>query len=243
MTRIHAQSTWDDDITWSSASRGTEGVLVIHSSGRLVGLIHSRPSSHAWGRDRMERGLIVVIGGVDSVDNCRAAAHDGESGWGQVRGPAVDDAQGGVGECHESPGAAVPAQSVHMLLRRPMWETTRVPGPGNPGDAAEPVVPAAEWGRREAPNRLPVDEIGRVARVRATRGYPQDCPQAVDLWTDRGRGIVVHGARGEVTIRAQRTHRVGRSLWTDRRCVDIPMYRILRIHRETRGSTVSRPVA
>lgn len=155
MTRIHAQSTWDDDITWSSASRGTEGVLVIHSSGRLVGLIHSRPSSHAWGRDRMERGLIVVIGGVDSVDNCRAAAHDGESGWGQVRGPAVDDAQGGVGESHESPGAAVPAQSVHMLVRRQMWETTSVVGPGNPGESAEQVVPAAWETRGGDEGRLP----------------------------------------------------------------------------------------
>lgn len=172
------------------------------------GLIHSRPTSHAWGRDRMERGLIVVIGGVDSVDNCRHAAHDGESGWGEVRGPTVDDGQRDVGESWESPRPPVPAQVVHMLVRRLMWETVHVVGPGNPGNGVLQVVPAAEEGRRAVPTALSVDDIGRVDRVRGTHGYPQDCPQVVDLWTKRGRGAGAGGGH-----RRSRSGLSGRTGW------------------------------
>jgi len=45
-------------------------------------VIHSRASSNAWGRDRMERGLIVVIGAVDDVDNHLQAAGAADPGWG-----------------------------------------------------------------------------------------------------------------------------------------------------------------
>lgn len=82
MTRIHAQSAWAADITRSSASRGTEGVLVIRRPVLSSHVIHSRATSHAWGRDQMERGLIVVIGGVDDVDNRLWPAHDGTPAWG-----------------------------------------------------------------------------------------------------------------------------------------------------------------
>lgn len=71
----------------------------------------------------MERGLIVVIGGVDDVDKCLEPACGARSGWGRRGGRSVDDAPGLVGESHESPGRTVPAHGVHMLVRRGVWVT------------------------------------------------------------------------------------------------------------------------
>ena len=88
--------TWDADITRFGGSRGTEGSLVILEGAR-VSVIHTGARSHAWGRDRMERGLIVVIGGVDSVENSLDPAVRGLCGWGQARGHDVHEATGDVG--------------------------------------------------------------------------------------------------------------------------------------------------
>ena len=137
-----------------------------------------------------------------------SARGDADPGWGGPGGPTGDNGRRGVGGGRESPGGAVPAHGVHRFVRRPMW-VTRAVVPALVGR------PAGRWvaGRPpvdDAPalGGCAVDGVGRVARDHGIGGYPQDYPQAVDLWTSRGK---VDGPRA----RPRHTHRLisGRTGW------------------------------
>ena len=105
---------WVPDITWSGAGSGTEGDLVI----RQGSYVHRQGSSHAWGREWMERGLIIFFGGVDTVDNPLQPAAGTDLGCGCRRGQHVDELAWGVDADASSQGLRARAQSVHSVVRR-----------------------------------------------------------------------------------------------------------------------------
>lgn len=104
---------WVPDITWSEAGSGTEGDLVI----RQGSYVHRQGSSHAWGREWMERGLIIVLGVVDTVDNHLQLAAGADLGCGCRRGRRVDEQAVGVDADGSSQGGRARAQPVHSFVR------------------------------------------------------------------------------------------------------------------------------
>ena len=115
---------WVPDITWSGAGSGTEGDLVI----RQGSYVHRQGSSHAWGREWMERGLIIFFGGVDTVDNRLQPAAGADLGCGCRRGQRVDELARGVDADASSQGCRARAQSVHSVVPANV-DGRWVPGP------------------------------------------------------------------------------------------------------------------
>lgn len=75
------------------------------------------------------RELIVVIGGVDTVDNPAAARRPGHLPCGRARGRAGDGHRRGVGGHRSSPGLRRPAQLVHRLAHTVVLRPAGLPGP------------------------------------------------------------------------------------------------------------------
>lgn len=204
MTRIHAPSSaWVPDITRSGPRRGTEGPL---SSARQA-VVHRPGRSHAWGKDRMERGLIVVIGGVDTVDNPAGPRRPGHRACGRACGRRGERQGPGVGDASSSPGRRRPAQSVHRpahtvvlrlggrsrrVARTPTAVTRRRPS----ASLGVPGFPQARCGDGDSGD-------GSVL-VPASFDDPQGCPHPVDLWTEGGRREIAadRGRRSRCGLRA-----------------------------------------
>ena len=191
---------WVPDITWSGAGSGTEGDLVIRQGSH----VHRQGSSHAWGREWMERGLIIFFGGVDTVDNPLQPAAGADLGCGCRRGQHVDELAWGVDADASSQGLRARAQSVHSVVRR-----------GGPANVD------GRW--RQGPR----DDVDG-----GTRGEPGSCcgSSRVGLWTVSGVlpgmpgralptrlstacGSVDEGGRGELPEGRSRTGRGATHRW------------------------------
>lgn len=139
-------------------------------SQQCVGEVRDGERTHRCHRRCGDRGQVPL------ARSWRGSRMWMDCGW------SVHRRMEGVHADRSSPDEFGCTQVLHTLCTRSsagnpalsgiLSDRTRREGVGRPAHVGEEALVAGS-----------VDDVGRVGRVHATPGYPQRCPQAVDLWT------------------------------------------------------------